>query len=258
MFDAKQKIFDSSLQQCVAFALRSAADRAIIDLNREKKQGSRTFSGLLQDYIADEIDRVFRLGEYSSPKGLPDTAGLDILSDNIPPNLKDKLPSPPSFDIFPASHAGFRGWISDGCLFTVINCSSEQDIDSIVWSNYSEIRRDLARCMRDDSIQYSLLPPNASASSGGSIYRKLQEKFPFHSAVFIAYQATSKKGLLLARMGVPADAGSVGKAWAYYTDLDPSILPESKPLYTIRNLPAPTAEELGLQLRSDKSRGTQA
>ena len=86
-----QLIESLSIQQSVTFALLSTIHRTNQDWTPEKKQGPKTFAALCQEYQLDEFRRVFRLEEYAIPEQSADDTGMDILSQNLPPEMLPDL-----------------------------------------------------------------------------------------------------------------------------------------------------------------------
>ncbi|WP_339016737.1 hypothetical protein R3O64_09140 [Corynebacterium hesseae] len=252
MISPHQLIESYSFQQSVAFALLSAIARAKQDWTPEKKQGPKTFAALCQDYQLDEFRRVFRLGEYSIPEQSADDAGMDILSQNLPPEVFASRPPKPDFDINEVSYGGFHGWISKGCIITVVNCSNFKDLDTVDWMKQSDIRRDLVRASdaeTNSGTQTALFLHEASTFVGGLAYQKIQENNPFHSVIFVAYRASPSDGLLEARIGVPTEGRVIGSAWADYIQLDFSTPTTSNTIRKAAPASTHSADELGIQLR---------
>lgn len=252
MKSSKQLISNVSFQQSVSFALSSATTRARQDWSPEKKQGPQTFSALCREYQQDELRRVFRLGEYAVPEQIADAAGLDILMQNLAPEMMTFLPPNPDFDIEEVSFGSFHGWISKGCIVTIVNCSTFKDLDTVDWTKQSEIRRDLVRAADTETnsgTQTALFLHEASTFTGGVAYQKIQETCPFHSVIFIAYRASPTGGLLEARIGIPTEGRAIGSAWATYKNLNLSLPTTGKTIKRAAPASSHSADELGIQLR---------
>ncbi|MCL8494768.1 hypothetical protein M5J06_11665 [Corynebacterium sp. B5-R-101] len=254
-----QLISSHPFQQSVSFALLSAIARANQDWTPEKKQGPKTFAALCQEYLRDELRRVFRLEEYAIPEQSADDAGMDVLSQNLPPEMFASLPPKPDFDISEVSYGGFHGWISNGCIITVINCSAFKDLDTVDWMKQSDIRRDLVRASdaeNNSGTQTALFLHEASTFVGGLAYQKIQEITSFHSVIFVAYRASPSDGLLEARIGVPTEGQTLGSAWATYNNLDLSLPTTTKTIKKAVPASNHSADELGIQLRNTSTRTT--
>ena len=255
-----QLISNASFQHSVTFALLSSVARAQQDWTPEKKQGSLTFSALSRDYGLDEFSRVFRLGEYAVPEQSADTTGMDYLFQNLPPEMATLLPPSPDFCIEEVSYGSFHGWISEGCIITVANCSTFNDLDTVDWMKQSDIRRDLVRANdigTTSGTQTALFLPEASTFTGGVAYQKLQRTSPFHSVIFIAYRASPTGGLLEARIGIPTEGLAIGNAWADDIKLDLSMPATTNSITKAAPASSHSADELGIQLRRPSKRTAQ-